>query len=44
MVEIVLLAPGPSMSQCLADSLRGGVVGAVSNCFQLAPWADFMVA
>lgn len=44
MVEIVLLAPGPSMSQGLADSLRGGVVGAVSNCFQLAPWADFMVA
>jgi hypothetical protein len=44
-LEIVLLAPGPSMSQALADSLRGaGMVGAVSNCFQLAPWAAFMVA
>jgi hypothetical protein len=44
MVEIVLLAPGPSMSQGLADSLRGHVVGVVSNCFLLAPWADFLVA
>lgn len=44
MVEIVLLAPGPSMSQVLADSLRGEIVGAVSNCFELAPWAEFLVA
>lgn len=32
------------MSQALADSLRGGIVGVVSNCFELAPWADFLVA
>lgn len=44
-LEVVLLAPGPSMSQALADSLRSSeMVGAVSNCFQLAPWADFMAA
>lgn len=43
-MEAILLAPGPSMSQALADSLRGGFVGVVSNCFELAPWADFLVA
>lgn len=43
-MEVTLLAPGPSMSQALADSLRGGVVGVVNNCFKLAPWAHFMVA
>lgn len=43
-MEVVLLAPGPSMCQALADSVRGGFVGVVSNCFQLAPWADFLVA
>jgi hypothetical protein len=43
-MEVVLLAPGPSMSQDLADSFRGRVVGVVSNCFELAPWADFMAA
>lgn len=32
------------MTQALADSLRGGFVGAVSNCFELAPWADFLAA
>lgn len=42
-MEVVLLAPGPSMSQELADSFRGRCVGAVGNCFQIAPWADFMV-
>lgn len=43
-MEIVLLAPGPSMSEALADSFRGQMVGAVGNCFQIAPWADFMAA
>lgn len=42
--ECILLAPGPSMSQALADSFRGQWVGVVSNCFELAPWADFLVA
>jgi len=43
-MEIVLLAPGPSMSQALADSMRGEFVGAVGNCWELAPWAKFMAA
>jgi hypothetical protein len=43
-MEVVLLAPGPSMSQGLADSFRGRVAGAVGNCYELAPWADFMAA
>lgn len=42
--ECILLAPGPSMSQALADSFRGQWVGVVSNCFELAPWADFLAA
>lgn len=32
------------MSQALADSLRGNFCGVVNNCFELAPWADFLVA
>lgn len=32
------------MSQALADGFRGQWVGVVSNCFELAPWADFLVA
>lgn len=43
-MEVALLAPGPSMSQALADSLRGQMVGVVGNCFELAPWAAFLVA
>lgn len=40
-----VLAPGPSMSQALADRVRGqGTVVAVNNVFQLAPWADALVA
>lgn len=39
-----VLAPGPSMSQSVADSLKGKKVCAVSNVFQLAPWADLLVA
>ena len=33
---IVLLAPGPSMSQALADSVRGCRVGAVTSALPLA--------
>ncbi len=40
-----ILASGPSMSQAIADSLRGkcGVI-AVSDCYKLAPWADALVS
>lgn len=49
MSAAVLFAPGESMSAPLADyvrqKLQGRVVfGAVGNCYQLAPWADFLVA
>ena len=43
-MEAILLAPGPSMSKALAESLRGGFVGAVNNSFEIAPWADFLAA
>ena len=43
-MEFVLLAPGPSMSRDLAESMRGQRVGVVSNVFELAPWADFLAA
>ena len=43
-MEVVLLAPGPSMSRELAGRFRGSRVGVVSNCHELAPWADFLVA
>jgi len=39
-----LLAPGPSMSRELADSVRGKSVGVVTAAFKLAPWADFLAA
>lgn len=39
-----LLAPGPSMTQQTADSLRGLRVGAVGCCYQLAPWAEFLAS
>lgn len=40
-----VLATGPSMSQGLADSVRGRCkVVAVSDSWQLAPWADALVS
>lgn len=42
--EIVLIAPGPSMNQELAASFIGRRVGVVGNCWELAPWAEFLVA
>lgn len=39
-----VLAPGPSMSQELADRVRGENVVAVNNAYQLAPWAAALVA
>lgn len=44
MAEFDLLAPGPSASLELAESLRGRRVGAVGNAFELAPFAEFMAA
>lgn len=41
---IILLAPGPSMSPALAESVRGHRVGVINNCYELAPWAEFLVA
>lgn len=44
MAEWHVLASGPSMSQQLADSLRGKRAAVVSNCYELAPWADVLVS
>jgi len=40
----VLLAPGPSMSQAVADRVRAQNVGVVNNCYELAPWATFLAS
>jgi hypothetical protein len=41
----VVLATGPSMTQALADSVRGRAkVLAVSDAYKLAPWADAMAS
>lgn len=40
-----VLATGPSMSQAVADSVRGKCkVIAVSDAYLLAPWADILVS
>lgn len=45
LTTFAVLASGPSMSQELADSVRGRCrVVAVSDVFRLAPWADALVA
>lgn len=45
MTLAVLLAPGPSMSRDLAESVRGrAMVGAITSAWTLAPWADFLAA
>lgn len=44
MAEWHILASGPSMSQELADSLRGQHAVVVSNCYLLAPWAEILVS
>lgn len=43
-MEWHLCAPGPSMSQELVDGLKGKRVGVVGRVFELAPWADVLVA
>lgn len=45
MTTWAVLASGPSMSQAVADSVRGRCrVAAVSNTWRLAPWADVLVS
>lgn len=39
-----LLGPGPSMNRDLAERVRGNKVCAVGNAYELAPWADVLVA
>lgn len=42
---VAVLASGPSMSQAVADSVRGRCkVVAVSDTWELAPWADALVS
>lgn len=45
MTTWAVLATGESMSQALADSVRGKCkVAAVSDAIKLAPWADILVS
>jgi len=45
MITCAVLATGPSMSQEIADSVRGKCkVVAVSDAYKLAPWADALVS
>lgn len=44
MTTWAILASGPSMSQEVADSVRGLPTIAVSNTYELAPWADVLVS
>lgn len=44
MTTWAILASGPSMSQEVADAVRGLKVVAVSNTYELAPWADVLVS
>lgn len=44
MTTWAVLATGPSMSQEVADSVRGLPTVAVSNAYELAPWADVLVS
>lgn len=39
-----ILCTGPSMSQAVAASVRGTFVVAVNATYELAPWADVLVA
>lgn len=45
MTTFAILATGPSMSQAVADSVRGrcGVI-VISDAYRLAPWADALVS
>lgn len=41
---VAVLATGPSMSQEVADKVRGLRVIAINDAFRLAPWADMLYA
>ncbi len=43
-MRYAVLATGPSMSQAVADAVRGLRVVVVNDAFRLAPWADALVA
>lgn len=40
----VILAPGPSLSVEIAQSVSGDIVGCVGNAFELRPNADFLAS
>ncbi len=44
MTTWAVLASGPSMSREVAESVRDIPTVAVSNCYELAPWADVLVS
>lgn len=45
MTSWAILSTGPSMSQAVADAVRGRVRAvAVSDAYMLAPWADVLVS
>lgn len=44
MDDVIVIATGPSMSQAVADSLRGRVIVAVSDAFRLVPDAYALVS
>lgn len=44
MTTWALLAPGPSASVAIAESIQHLPTGAVGNAFQLAPWAAFIAS
>lgn len=43
-MKYAILATGPSMSQELADSLKGQHVIVVNDAYKLAPWAEALAA
>lgn len=44
MTEVAILAPGPSASAALAETLKGKRLIVVGNAWELAPWAVALVA
>ena len=44
MTEVAILAPGPSASAALAETLKGKRLIVVGNAWELAPWAEALVA
>lgn len=43
-MRFAVLATGPSMSQAVADQVKGLKVVAVSDAYKLAPWADALAS